>query len=332
MLASTAAAADDTPTSTPAPRDVLATKGLSQLKPTSTSIFWVLADDVKVHDHLEAFRKAELTHRNAAKIVKDEAAKTAKDHDTLTKAEKCYQEIKGYLEKPESIPRKLASRYRSRQELGQALADEQSAQAAIINRLRPEVNGQFVGSMAPKLKAAISDWIAVRNKLIIAYLAAEPDFAALEKQYKTLADDADVAAALKSLGAKHRLGSSGVEQDKKAMTAVEATVMTDEVPFIRDGQFDALGGLLNETLPIAIQIESVNPKAGNWMPIDMLVKAGVAVDPTRPRSRSRCRPTARRQPINAGRLPFPSCGSASTCLRTCNFSRCRTRPRTSARS
>jgi hypothetical protein len=282
MLGLTAAAVDDMPTTPPAPRDVLATKGLSQLKSTSTSISWVFADDAKVHDQLDVFRKAELTHRNAAKKVKDEAAKTAKDRDTLTKAEKRHQELKGYLDKPETIPRKLASRYRNPADLGQALREELSAQTDIINRLRPEVNGQFVGGMAPKLKEAISDWIVARNKVIIAYLAAEADFAALDKQYKALADDADVKAALKSLGAKHRLGSTGFEQDKRAMTAVESTVMTDEVPFIRDGQFDALGGLLNETLPIAIQIESVNPKAGNWMPIDMLVKAGVAVDPTAP--------------------------------------------------
>jgi hypothetical protein len=282
VVALTHAEAGDPPPSSRAARDVLTKKGLTELKPTPTTVFWALADDAKVHDQLDAFRKADLTQRNAAKKVKDEAAKTAKDHDTLSKAEKRYQEIKGYLEKPDTIPRKLASRYRGRQELGQALADDQSAQAAIINRLRPEVSGQFVGGMAPKLKAAISDWMIARNKLIVAYLAAEPDFAALDKEYAALADDSDVKTALKSLGAKNRLGSPGFEQDKKAISAVESTVMTDEVPFIRDGQFDALGGLLNETLPIAIQIESANPKAGNWMPVDLLVKAGVAVDPTAP--------------------------------------------------
>jgi hypothetical protein len=274
--------ADDSSKSSAAPRDILADKGLSQLKPTPTSISWVLADDGKVHDDLEAFRKAELTHRNAAKKVKDEAAKTAKDYDALTKAEKRYQEAKGYLDKPETIPRKLASRYRSREELGRALLDEVNSQAAVINQLRPQVNGTFSGGMAPRLKASITDWMVARNNLIIAYLAAEPKFTPLDKQYKALVDDSDVARALKSLGAKHRLGSPSFEQDKKAMAAVESTVMTDEVPFLRDGPMDALGGLLNETTTVPIQIESVNPKAGNWMPIDLLVKAGVAVDPTAP--------------------------------------------------
>jgi hypothetical protein len=260
--------------------DLLAQKGLSKLKPTPTSVTWVLADDAKVHDQLEAFRKAELAHRTAAKKVKDEAAKAAKDRETLTKAEKRYQELKGYLDKPETIPRKLAARYRSSDELGRALLDELNSQAATINHLRPEVNGGFSGGMAPKLKSAITDWMIARNKLIIAYLAAEPDVGALDKRYKALADDAEVAAALKSLGAKHRLGSPGFEQDKKAMTAAESTAMSDEIPFIRDRQFDSLGGLLNETVPVAVQIESVSPNAGNWMPVDLLVKAGIAIDPT----------------------------------------------------
>jgi hypothetical protein len=274
--------ANDPSKSSAAPRDILADKGLSQLKPTPTSIAWVLADDSKVHDDLEAFRKAELTHRAVAKKVKDEAAKTAKDRDTLTKAEKRYQEAKGYLDKPETIPRKLASRYRSREELGRSLLDEVNSQAAVINQLRPQVNGAFSGGMAPKLKAAITDWMVARNNLIIAYLATEPEFTPLDKQYKALADDADLARSLKSLGAKHRLGSPGFEQDKKAMAAVESTVMTDEVPFLRDGPMDALGGLLNETVTVPIQIESVNPKAGNWMPADLLAKAGITVESSAP--------------------------------------------------
>jgi hypothetical protein len=277
------ARATDAPTDSPAAAtDLLAQKGLSKLKPTATSIPWILADDSKVHDELEAFRKTEVIHRTAAKKVKDEAAKTAKDREILTKAEKRYQELKGYLDKPATIPRKLAARYRSSDELGRALLDELNSQAATINHLRPEVNGGYSGGMAPKLKTAITEWMVARNKLIIAYLAAEPDFSALDKRYKELAEDADVAAALTSLGAKHRLGSPGFEQDKKTMAAVESTVMTDEVPFIRDGQFDALGGLLNETVPVAVQIESANPKAGNWMPVDLLVKAGIAIDPTAP--------------------------------------------------
>jgi hypothetical protein len=277
------AGAADAPNAPPAAAtDLLAQKGLSKVKPTATSVPWVLADDSKVHDELEAFRKGEVTHRTAAKRVKDEAAKTEKDRETLTKAEKRYQELKGYLDKPATIPRKLAARYRSSDELGRALLDELNSQAATINHLRPEVNGGYSGGMAPKLKTAITEWIIARNKLIIAYVAAEPDFSPLDKRYKELAEDADVAAALKSLGAKHRLGSPAFEQDKKTMAAVESTVMTDEVPFIRDGQFDALGGLLNETVPVAVQIESVNPKAGNWMPVDLLVKAGIAIDPTAP--------------------------------------------------
>jgi hypothetical protein len=277
------ARAADAPNASPvAATDLLAQRGLSTLKPTATSIPWVLADDSKVHDELEAFRKAEVTDRTAAKKVKDEAAKTAKDREILTKAEKRYQELKGYLDKPATIPRKLVARYRSSDELGRTLLDELNSQAATINHLRPEVNGGYSGGMAPKLKTAITEWVIARNKLIIAYLAAEPDFSDLGKRYKELAEDADVAAALKSHGAKHRLGSPAFEQDKKTMAAVESTVMTDEVPFIRDGQFDALGGLLNETVPVAVQIESVNPNSGNWMPVDLLVKAGIAIDPTAP--------------------------------------------------
>src|SRR5438270_13114887 len=86
-VASIVRAADAPNASPAAATDLLAEKGLSKLKPTPTSIPWVLADDSRVHEQLEALRKAELAHCTAAKKVKDEAAKTAKDREILTKAE-----------------------------------------------------------------------------------------------------------------------------------------------------------------------------------------------------------------------------------------------------
>ncbi len=260
----------------------LTDKGLTRLKLTPTMIPWVLADDAKVHAKLADFRKAEAAQRAAAKKAKDEAVSIAKDREALSKAEARYQEEKGYSDKPDTIPRQIASRFRSQQEMLQALQDDLNAQVNTINTLRPKLQTKIVGEQPPALKAAITDWMTARNQLILATLAAQDDFAALDKQYHDLTDDADVAAALKTLGKKHHLGSPDFELDRKAMVAAESTALSGDVPFYREGSFDSVGALLNEKLPIVIRIESVNPTNPNWAPTEVLAKAGITVDAIAP--------------------------------------------------
>jgi hypothetical protein len=261
----------------------LADKGLTKLKASPASIItWVLPDDAKVHEKLADLRKWETAQHKAAKKVKDEASGTAKDRDTLAKAEARYQELKGYADKPDSIPRKIAARFRSPQEMQQALENDLRTQIMTINELKPKLMGKFAGDMAPSLKTAITDWMTARNNLILAYLAVEANFSELDKQYQALAEDPDVAAALQSLGKKNHLGSAGFEQDKKAMAATAATALSGEVPFYREGSYDSVGALLNETTAIIIRIESVNPQAVSWAPTEVLTKAGIAIDPAAP--------------------------------------------------
>src|SRR5437763_1759654 len=95
--------------------DVLQKKGLTKLKPAAASISWVLNDEAKVQERLEALRKAEAIYRQAAKKVKDDSMISAKDRDVLSKAEKRFQELKGYAEKPETIPRQFARKFRSQE-------------------------------------------------------------------------------------------------------------------------------------------------------------------------------------------------------------------------
>jgi hypothetical protein len=128
--------------------------------------------------------------------------------------------------------------------------------------------------------------MAARNNLIVAYLAADigsdKGFTELHKQYQELASDADVAAALKVLGKKNHLGSSEFEQDKKAIAAAETNVLTGDVPFYREGPYYYVGALLNETTPVVVRIESVNPQSANWAPTETLTKAGIVIDPAAP--------------------------------------------------
>ena len=282
LLLASLGAADAPKSALPTPAaaaKTLTDKGLARPKTTPTIIPWVLADDSKVHEKLADFRKVEAAHRAAAKKAKDESVSIARDRETLSNAEARYQEEKGYSDKPDTIPRQIAARFHSQQEMMQALQDDLNAQITTINSLRPKLQTRIVGELPPSLKTAITDWMAARNKLILAYLALPADFSALDKQYRDLADDADVAAALKVLGKKHHLGSPDFEQDRKAMAATEATALSGDVPFYREGSFDFVGAILNETTPVVIKIESVNPTTANWAPTEVLTKAGITVDP-----------------------------------------------------
>ncbi|HEV3418147.1 MAG TPA: hypothetical protein VG056_15080, partial [Pirellulales bacterium] len=228
------ARAGDFSTTSP-PSDALAQKGLARLKPTTTIIYWVFADEAKVHAALDDFRKADAADRAVAKRVKEESAATAKDRDVLSKAEKRYQELIAYKSKPDTVPRQLRARFRNADQMMQAINGEIDTQADTINRLRPRLTGGKAGGIPASLKKAITDWMESRDNLILAYLAAEPDFSNLAKRYQELADDPDVAAALKSLGRNHRLGSKDFEQDKKAMAAAASAYLSGEVPMYREG-------------------------------------------------------------------------------------------------
>lgn len=260
----------------------LTDKGLKKLKPTATAISWVLADDAKVCEKLADFSKLAAADRAAGKAAKAKSSELSKDSDVLSKAQARYTELKGYSDKPDTIPRKITAHYHSQQEMMQALQQELNDTVTTINKLQPKLQGQFVADMAPSLKAAIVDWMTTRNNLILGYAAAQADFGDLEKRYHDLAEDADVATALKSLGKKNRLGSPEFEQIQKAMTAAAATIDSGEVPFYREGALDTVGAVLNDTLPVALRIQSTQPNSPNWAPTELLVKAGIQVDPTSP--------------------------------------------------
>ncbi len=262
--------------------ETLKQKGLTKLKPVAGIVGWVLEDDAKEHEKLEPLRKAEAAQRDIAKKVHTDSVTTAKDRDVLSKAEKRYNELKPYADKPDTIPPQIARKFHSQQEMMKALNDDLSDAVNTINRLRPKLNGQFAGSMPPSLKTAIIDWMNARGSLVVAYLAAEPDFSELAKKYKELAEDEEVAAALKTLGKKNHLGSKDFEQDQKTMAAIEKLAVGEEVPFYREGMGDFLGGVLNETTPVAVRLESVNAQSGNWAPEALLTKAGITVDSSSP--------------------------------------------------
>jgi hypothetical protein len=166
--------------------------------------------------------------------------------------------------------------------MADALISDLNSTVATINRLKPRVEGEFVGGMAPALKATITDWMKARNDLILAYLAAEPLFTELNEKYAELQKDADVAAAIQELGKNNRLGSKEFEQGQTLMAAAAKTALSGEIPFYRDGLMDSIGGLLNETNSVAVQIDTMNAKAGNWAPALELAKAGIQVDPGPP--------------------------------------------------
>ena len=260
----------------------LTQNGLKKLKATSTSIPWTLPDDAKTCEKLADFSKAAAAHRAAARKVKQVSKETTKDSDILSKAEARYTELKNYSDKPATIPHRIAVKFRSQQDLMQAIETDMNNQVNTINTLRPKLQGKFVADMPPELKAAIVDWMTARNNLILATIPAKPIFDDLDKQYRTLAEDADVAAALKSLGKKNHLGSPEFEQDQKSMAESEATAMSGDVPFYREGAYDSVGALLNDSLPIIVRIESVNPQALSWAPAELLIKSGIKIDPAAP--------------------------------------------------
>src|SRR5260221_5814715 len=144
--------------------EVLKQKGLTKLKPTTTTISWVLDDEAKVHEKLDGIRKADAIYRQAAKKVKDDSVISAKDRDVLSKAQKRFDELKGYAEKPETIPRQIARKFRSQEQMRQALAADMKDARDKIILLGPKLNG----GMPAALKAEIIDWMTASENLILA--------------------------------------------------------------------------------------------------------------------------------------------------------------------
>ena len=260
----------------------LADKGLTKQKPTPTSIPWVLPDDAKVAEKLAPLRKAELAHRTAAKKVKDLIVEVAKDRDALAKAEAHYQEIKIYADKPDTIPRNIAARFRSPQEMQQALQADINAQVTTINELRPEAARQICRRDAP-----------------------DPENGHHRLDGGSQQSDSGVPCGGQRLrrprqqvpGTGERPGDHGraqgtwekipsrfgqYAQDGKAIAAAESKAVMGEVPFYREGSYDYVGALLNETTPVIVRIESVNAKSASWAPTEVLTKAGITIDPAAP--------------------------------------------------
>ncbi len=262
----------------------LADDGLKRLKPAASAIHWVLADDAKVSGELADFVSIAAANDAAEKKAKDESSETSADMETLEKAEARYKELKGYAERPNTIPRAITARFRDPQEMMQALNKEVDKVVETINTLQPKLQGKFAEDMPPEQKAAITNWMLARSRLIIAAmnLSSKSDFAALDAKYKSLTDDANVVNALRSLGKKNRLMSADFEQTRDAMTEAESAANSGDVPFYREGSYDSVGIILNESIPLVIRIDALNPNTPNWAPAVTLAKAGVAPDPSSP--------------------------------------------------
>jgi len=263
---------------------ILTDKGLTKVKVKSsaTSVPWVLPDDDKVTEKLADFAKVAAANRAAAKIAKQTSRDIGGDRETLSKAQARYSELKLYSEKPDTIPPQIAGRFSSQQAMMQALQQEMNSQIEIINKLQPKLQGRFISDIPGALRTTITDWMLARNNVILAYNAAKADFEPLDKQYRALADDPQVRDALRSLGKKNRLASSGFEQVQTMMAEAEKIVDSGEVPFYRTGAVDTVGAILNDTTPVAILIQSTQPNAPSWAPADVLAKAGITVDPASP--------------------------------------------------
>ncbi len=209
------------PSSPPLPVKVLAEKGLTRAKGGGPSTSWTIPDDAKMHAALDDFRKAAAEEKAAGKKVKLESRLIEKQREELANAEKDYATLDGYKQKPETIPPKIARRFRSPQEMQQAFVDQYNADINTLNTLRPKLNSGNVGGMVASLKKVIEDWMTARNAVAAGYAAAKDQLDGLADKYKALGEDADVAAALKTLGKKHRLGSQDFVDDQKLLADVE---------------------------------------------------------------------------------------------------------------
>lgn len=262
----------------------LADKNLKRLKPTPTAIRWVLPDDAKVSSELADFVAIAAANDAAEKKAKDESAEMSADIDTLEKAEARYKELKGYSEKPDTIPRSIRAQFRNEPEMIGALNKEVDKLVETINTLQPKLQGKFAEDMPPEQKAAITDWMLARSKLLLAYinLPSKSDFTDLEAKYEALAADQNVFSALRSLGKKNRLASAEFIHARDAIEAAQAVANSGDVPFYREGSYDTVGLILNDSAPLVIRIDALNPSTPNWAPADTLAKAGVAADPSDP--------------------------------------------------
>jgi hypothetical protein len=264
------------PAAHPLPTKVLQEKGLTKAKGGGPLTSWTVPDDAKTVAALEAFRKAVADEKAAQKSVKIDSSRIGKEREELANAEKDYATLDGYVKKPDTIPPNIQRRFRSEQEMKQALVDQYNGDIETINKLRPKLNSGAVGGMVASLKKEIEDWMTVRAAVAAGYPAAKEQLDGLADKYKALGEDADVVAALKTLGKRNRLGSPEFLEDQKLLADVEKRVLGDEVPFYREQVFDFVSAVVNGKASVLLRIDP-NPQSANWIPADVLDKAGVAI-------------------------------------------------------
>ncbi len=160
----------------------------------------------------------------------------------------------------------------------QALLEQYNADIVTLNKLRPKLASGNVGGMVASLKKDIEEWMAARGAVVAGFAAAQEQLNGLADKYKALAEDPEVIEALKVLGKKNRLGSKEFADDQKLLADAEKHVLGDEMPFYREGVADFVSAVVNGKTSVVLRIDP-NPQSANWIPADVLEKAGVAIDP-----------------------------------------------------
>jgi len=90
-----------------------------------------------------------------------------------------------------------------------------------------------------------------RNEMILSLLQVPRLTAELEDDYRRLRRDAEVTAALQSLGARHRLGpSKNFDREFRRLEHIQDRVLTDWIPLYQTSGRSRLGVLINEEFPV----------------------------------------------------------------------------------
>jgi len=132
-------------------------------------------------------------------------------------------------------------------ELARAARKELPPPPTKLHSSLPDVTG--LGELTP-LQNAMVELVGARGALTLAVLKARQLRSRVETQYQALGRDSEVAASLKKLGAKHRLGPQRTDdRTAQRIDLLADQVLNSAVPVYWESQRFRLGVHLNDETP-----------------------------------------------------------------------------------
>ncbi|MBI1904114.1 MAG: hypothetical protein HYS13_23715 [Planctomycetia bacterium] len=214
-----------------------AAKTLTDKGLVKSGSYWLAPEEAALKQKLDDVKRLEKEFTDAQKKMKAALADNAAKMAQIDKVKKELDQINTRLQNGGGQRNQLQAAATQRQQF------IQQASVRVYDASRRTDN--------PELWQAIKDFAGAQTELGLALLAVGEAKYELATAYDKYRDDAQVASALESLGAGHRLGpGKKYDAEFKRLDKLLAQVWNDEVPVHLSNLQYRLAGVLNEKAPL----------------------------------------------------------------------------------